>query len=204
MLKSSAVPKIVDHDARRAELALAAWAVVRREGIEHASVRTVAAEAGCSPGSLRHYFPSQSDLLAAALQVVVERIDARLVAIARDPDPRVAARRVLHELLPLDAERRAENEVWLAFTARALVDPPLRRMHADVDGALRSACTKAAEAFVVADPDIEGERLHALIDGLCVHAALGGDRLPAERIRAVLDRHLESLESLDPAGQPSG
>jgi AcrR family transcriptional regulator len=195
------VPKIVDHDARRAELAVAVWAVVRRDGIEHASVRAVAAEAGCSPGSLRHYFPTQSELLAAALQVVVERIEARLAALGRDPDPRRAARQVLHELLPLDAERRAENEVWLAFTARALVDPPLRRMHAEMDGALRSACTGIAEALAVADPDLEGERLHALVDGLCVHAALAGDRLPADRIRAVLDRHLASL---DGAGRPVG
>jgi AcrR family transcriptional regulator len=187
------VPRIVDHDARRAELARATWAVVRREGIEHASVRTVAAEAGCSPGSLRHYFPSQSALLASALQVVVDRIEARLRRLERDPDPRRAARQILHELLPLDSERRAENDVWLAFTARALVDPSLRDLHAAVDDALRSTCVGIAEALAVDDPAIEGERLHALVDGLCVHAAVNGDRLPADRLRAVADRHLDSL-----------
>ena len=187
------MPRIVDHDARRAELARATWAVVRREGIEHASVRTVAAEAGCSPGSLRHYFPSQSALLASALQVVVDRIEARLRRLERDPDPRRAARQLLHELLPLDSERRAENDVWLAFTARALVDPSLRDLHAAVDDALRSTCVGIAEALAVDDPAIEGERLHALVDGLCVHAAVNGDRLPADRLRAVADRHLDSL-----------
>jgi len=187
------VPKVVDHDARRAELAGAVWAVVRRGGIEHASMRTVAAEAGWSAGSLRHYFPTHSALLAFALQVVVDRIDARVAALDRDPDPWHAARQVLHELLPLDGERRAENEVWLAFTARALVDPSLREIHAGVDGALRATWTGVAEALALDDPALEGERLHALVDGLCVHAALHGDRLPAERIRAVVDRHLDSL-----------
>jgi AcrR family transcriptional regulator len=187
------MPKIVDHDARRAELADAAWAVVRREGVEQASVRTVAAEARCSPGSLRHYFPSQAALLTAVLQVVIDRIEARLTELDRDPDPRRAARQVLHELLPLDAPRRAENEVWLAFTARALVDPSLRRMHVSVDEALRSACVGVADSLGVADPEVEGERLHAVVDGLCVHAALNGERLPADRIRAVADRHLDSL-----------
>lgn len=187
------MPKIVDHDARRAELARAVWAVVRRAGIEHASVRTVAAEAGCSPGSLRHYFPTHSELLAFALQVVVKRIRSRLAGLDRDPEPRRGARQVLHELLPLDEERRAENEVWLAFTARALVDPSLREMHAGVDEALRTTATDIAEALTIDDPQLEGERLHALVDGLCVHAALNPDRLSADRIRAVVDHHLDSL-----------
>jgi AcrR family transcriptional regulator len=187
----------VDHDARRADLARAVWAVVRRAGIEHASVRTVAAEAGCSPGSLRHYLPTHSDLLACALQAVAERIDGRLSGLDRHPDARIAARQVLHELLPLDDERRAENEVWLAFTARALVDPALRDMHARVDGALREACTAIAESVAPPGADVrtEGERLHAVVDGLCIHAALDGGRLPADRIRAVVDRHLDSLAS---------
>lgn len=193
------MPKIVDHDARRAELALAVWAVVRRDGVARASVRAVAAEAGCSTGSLRHYLPSRSDLLAGALQVVADRVEARLAARVTDPDPRRAARQVLHELLPLDAERRAENEVWLAFSAQALVDPALRSMHAEVDGALRSACTGVARALAVADPELEGERLHALVDGLCVHAALDGDRLPAARVQAVIERHLASLDGTGPS-----
>jgi AcrR family transcriptional regulator len=199
------VPKVVDHDARRAELARAVWAVIRREGIERASVRAVAAQAGCSPGSLRHYFATHSELLAFAFQVVEDRIRARLTALDRDPEPRRAARQVLHELLPLDDERRAENEVWLAFTARALVDPSLQDLHARVDDALRAASVGIAEALGLDDPQLEGERLHAVMDGLCVHAALDGHRLSADRIRAVIDRHLDSLERCHRDGaQPRG
>jgi AcrR family transcriptional regulator len=199
------VPRIVDHDARRADLARAVWSVVRRAGIEHASVRTVAAEAGCSPGSLRHYFPTQSDLLTCALQAVVDRIESRLAGLDRHPDPRRAARQILHELLPLDDERRAENEVWLAFTARALVDPALRAMHAQVDEALRETCTAIVESLSVGDAEVqtEGERLHAVVDGLCVHAAVNSDRLPADRIRTVIDRHLDSLGSAAGAVDPA-
>ncbi len=53
------MPKIVDHDARREEIAQALWRVVRRDGIRAASVRTVAAEAGWSAGAVRYYFPDQ-------------------------------------------------------------------------------------------------------------------------------------------------
>ena len=187
------MPKIVDHDVRRAELAQAVWAVVRERGLDQASVRVVAARAGSSQGSLRHYFATQSELLAFALQVVEDRVRARLAALDRGPEPTPGARQVLHGLLPLDDERRAENEVWLAFTARAMVDPSLRDLHDSVDAALRAAYVGIAEALGLDDPQLEAERLHAVMAGLCVHAALNGQRLPADRIRAVIDRHLDSL-----------
>src|SRR5690606_41716840 len=72
------MPKVVDHDARRQELAEATWRLIRREGLEAVSVRKVAREAGVSPGSLRHYFTSQSELLAYALRMVGERIEQRI------------------------------------------------------------------------------------------------------------------------------
>lgn len=50
---------------------------------------------------------------------------------------------MLHELLALDDERRAENEVWLAFTARALTDPALLDQHNEVHDALHQACASS-------------------------------------------------------------
>ena len=48
------MPKIVDHETRREEIAEALWRVVRRDGVRAASVRTIAAEAGWSPGAVRY------------------------------------------------------------------------------------------------------------------------------------------------------
>ena len=112
----------------RRELVGAVLRVVRRDGLEQASVRNVAREAGLSMGSLRHYFVSQSELMVFAFRTVIDRIEARLARLEPEPDPRRRAERVLAELLPLDDDRRAENEVWLAFTSRAMVDPSLRAL----------------------------------------------------------------------------
>jgi hypothetical protein len=71
--------------------------------------------------------------------------------------------------LPLDDERRAENEVWLAFTARALIDPQLRARHAEIDDALRAASLRAVEMPGLPagqERTLEAERLHAQLDGL--------------------------------------
>jgi AcrR family transcriptional regulator len=204
------MPKVVDHEQRRRELGLAVWRVIRRDGVERASVRTVAAEAGWSPGALRHYFASQSELLAFAMRLVVERIEARLAALDRAADPREAVEQVLHELLPLDDERRAENEVWLAFTARALIDPELRAQHSEVHEALHQACASALETLAMAGranasaaTALEAERLHALTDGLALHTALRPDLMPPEQIVAVVRLHLDALDNATGPRKPT-
>jgi AcrR family transcriptional regulator len=199
------VPKIVDHEQRRRELAEAVWRVIRRNGVDGASVRTVAQEAGWSAGALRHYFRSQSELLDFAIELAAERIRQRVGALELADDPRRAVEQLLSELLPLDDERRAENEVWLAFTARALIDPQLRVRHAEIDDALRAASLRALEMLGLPARRVralEAERLHALLDGLALHGAMRPERIPPRRIVAVLRRHLDELE--DKASLPPG
>jgi AcrR family transcriptional regulator len=164
------VPKLVDHEARREELASALWRIVTREGIEAASLRRVAAEAGWSTGSLRHYFGTQSELLAFAMELVVQRVTDRVAEISGEGVPRGLAAQLLHEVLPLDAERRAEMHVWLAFTMRSLVDPGLRELRATAHAGLRGLCRSAAGLLGAGEPD--AQRLHALVDGLALHAVL--------------------------------
>lgn len=189
------MPKVVDPEERRASVAAAVWRVVRRAGLDGVSVRTVAAEAGLSPGSLRHYFATQAELLAFAMQLVSDRVRARVDAIGPGPDPTTTVRRVIDELLPLDAERRAEAEVWLAFTTRAQVDPSLRALRDASYEALESLCADLVDAMAPARPSREAavERLYALIDGLVLHAVMRPDRATPALMRAAIDGHLAEL-----------
>jgi AcrR family transcriptional regulator len=182
------VPKLVDHSERRQELAAALWRLVMREGIEAASLRRVAAEAGWSTGSLRHYFQTQSDLLAFAMELVVDRVRARVAAL---DDPAA----LLHQVLPLDDERRAEMQVWLAFTMRALVDPRLRELRDEAHAGLRGLCRRVVDALGAPEPEREAERLHALVDGLALHAVLAPDVTTPERQAELLGLALGELTS---------
>jgi AcrR family transcriptional regulator len=189
---------VVDPVKRRERLAQAVWRVIRREGLERASVREVAREAGVSMGSLRHYFSSQSELLIFAMRMVIDRIENRVAALRQPDDPRQAAERVLAELLPLDSERQAENEVWLAFTARALVDPELRALRDEAYDLLRAACQQWVRLLLPPGAselgiDLETERLFALLDGLAVHAAMRPEQTNAEGLLAILNHHLDQI-----------
>ena len=195
------MPKVVDVEARRRELAEAVWGVIRRDGLERASVRNVAREAGLSMGSLRHYFGTQAELLAFAMRLVTERVHRRIEGLdLSGSGARQAVERVLAEVLPLDGERRAEAEVWLALTGRALVDPELRALRDEAYDLLHTLCRRSVAALVEAgeaargvDVGLEAERLYAVIDGLAVHAVVRPRRLPPNRTTAVLARHLDSL-----------
>jgi AcrR family transcriptional regulator len=188
----------VDPVERRQDLVEAVLRVIRRDGLEQASVRNVAREAGLSMGSLRHYFVSQSELMVFAFRTVIDRIEARLAMLAPEPDPRRRAERVLAELLPLDDDRRAENEVWLAFTSRAMVDPMLRALRDEGYDALQHGCRAiladlSAAGLAPADTQAEAERLHAWLDGLAVHAAMRPDIHTAESLTAAITHQLDAL-----------
>lgn len=194
------MPKIVDHGARREEIAAALFRVVRRHGIHATSVRTVAAEAGTSPSALRHYFASQDELLAFALRATVDRVRARLQPLLPDLSGRAGALTVLEELLPLDATRRGETEVYIAFVTRAQPDPGLRRIRDAAETASRQAVQVAIGLLADGghlgagrDRVAEADRTYAVVDGLALHGTLWPRRHPATRLRTVLRQHVDEL-----------
>ncbi len=192
------VPRSVEESVRRRDVAEAVWRVVRREGLEGASVRAVAGEAGLSMGSRRHYFPSQSERHAFAMRLVTDRIRARVEVLPATPDPRRWALGVLEQMVPMDADRRAESEVWLAFSARAMVDPQLGALRDEGWDLLREVCHNLVRRLADAgrpdlDLDVEAARLHALVDGLLVHGVQRPTRVDPATLRQVLGRHLDDL-----------
>jgi AcrR family transcriptional regulator len=194
---------LVDYEARRVAIAEAVWRVIRRDGLARASVRGVARESGLSAGSLRHVFATQSELLAFSMRLVAERIEARVRALVPTGDVRRDVEAAIHELLPLDDDRRAEAEVWLAFAGQALVDERLRVLREEVDGLLHRFYRTLVDALAdagalapdVADADraLEAERLGAVIDGLVVHALMRPGRADPALQRAVIAHHLDAL-----------
>lgn len=194
------MPRVVDHAVRRQDLAAALWRVVRDDGIHQVSVRSVAAAAGTSPSALRHYFATQDDLLGFALETMIGRVRQRLDPVLPTLRGRDGALRLLEELLPMDAERRDELAVYIAFLGRAHADPRLTAIRDDAEAQSRSAVRYAvgllADAGLLGagrDAGAETDRLYPLVDGLALHGALWPDRYPPAHLGAVLRRHLDEL-----------
>ncbi|GLY49620.1 TetR family transcriptional regulator C-terminal domain-containing protein [Lentzea sp. NBRC 102530] len=197
-------PRVVDPVARRRAVAEAVFRVVVRDGVEQASLRNVAMEAGLSIGSIRHYFDSHDAVVVFAVEFLIESIDQRVfehVKSMRDPtDPRRPGERVLSEVLPLDDRRRDEAVLWLAFATAARTRPSLLPHAERLYDGLRRLCRRVlavmSEAGTIApahDLDLESERLASLLNGLTVDGVLHPDRMTPELTLSVLRGHLDSL-----------
>ena len=192
------VPKLIDHDRRREEIATATWRVILANGVSCVSIRTVAAEAGISTGSLRHVFPRKTDLLVHALQLVDQHAWERIKRHLDEPDTRTRVLAIIKELLPLDAERRAEMEVNIALIAEAPGNEELRNARDEAYEVLRDACRRMITSLHHAgltEPGLDIEAatttLHGLIDGLAMHMLINPDpafeQQALQRIEADLD-----------------
>jgi TetR/AcrR family transcriptional regulator, transcriptional repressor of bet genes len=122
------MPKIVDHQQRRDQIALVACRVVAEYGFEQATIVRIAREAGYTTGMVAHYFDTKQDIIIAALRLILQRIEARLTKPAVDPRPELLA--VLTEALPIDAQRYTECAFWTAFWGQVSADKRLRRINA--------------------------------------------------------------------------
>jgi AcrR family transcriptional regulator len=195
------MPKIVDHEERREELAAAVWRLASREGLEAVTIRAVAAEAGWSTGALHHYFSDKEELLLFAFQTVADRVGRR-VSVAQEAatEPLEHVRELLAIGLPLDAERRAETRVWFAFLGLALTRPVLARAQRAAYRHWRRLVASALEQardHGEVDPGIDAEReaagLVALADGLAIQATFERRAVDAALMRELVDERLARL-----------
>ncbi|MFF0294740.1 TetR/AcrR family transcriptional regulator [Kitasatospora sp. NPDC004614] len=206
------MPKIVDPEERRQAVADAVLRVAAREGLEHASLRNVADEAGLAIGSVRHYFAGSSELMIFAMGELARRIEARIrthAAALLDPaatgDRRELTLQLLAETLPLDTVRREESAVWLSFVTAARTRPELRgclaTMQSGLDELIHRVLLETRRTGALApglDLAVETRRLSALLDGLTLQAVQHPLLVGPDELCAVLRSHLDSLAGARP------
>ncbi|MBB4827063.1 AcrR family transcriptional regulator [Sporosarcina luteola] len=168
------------------------------KGMEGATVRNIAEEAGLSLGALRHYFSTQDDLLVYAMTLVTERATDRIEAVVkRNLPPKEMVLAVLYEIVPLNEEKRAEMQVWFAFVAH--VSHRKNELPIPDDGIWKGVqkliyyLNQISLLKPELDLELETERLYSLIDGIAIHALLEPERLDAERVRKTIHYHIDLI-----------
>lgn len=175
-------------------VAEALWRTVADRGIAGVSVRTVAAEAGVTGGTVQHHFPTRARMLHFAMELIATQVEQRLTAVPHTGPASEWTRAVLLELLPLDAERRREFQVWLAFIAHADTDSELADLKRATTARLRELYTQIVGARDASDEDTaketEAALLQALVDGLSLQLADLDPEVAAELGPSLLDHFL--------------
>jgi AcrR family transcriptional regulator len=200
------VPKRVDHEERRRQIADALLRTAAARGLHATGMREVAAEAGVSLRLVQYYFGTKEELLLAAMQHLAARFAERATARFRESSgsggpasPRDVIGAILAEALPADDERRTFAVLNVAYFALSLTDPALaigplvKNTNAVIDvvaAQLRAAQT-AGDTPVHLDPDAEALSLLAMSAGLSNSVLCG--QSSAEQAQAVIDYHLRRL-----------
>ncbi|MFG2288412.1 TetR/AcrR family transcriptional regulator [Streptomyces sp. NPDC048595] len=197
------MPKRVDHEERRTEIAEALVRVAGRCGLHAVGMRDVAAEAGVSLRLVQYYFQTKEKLLLYGLEHLTERFGERVTARVRaagdDPGPRVVIEAVLKASLPTDEAGIGFHLVYtsyaiLSVTDQALAGQPFTADPAAAEDAVTGLLQQAQRAHLTPpgmDARVEAIGLLAMAAGLGT-SILVGHRTP-ESAAAVLDHHLDRL-----------
>lgn len=170
-------PKRVE--ARRAEVAAATLRAISIHGIEGASLRTIAREAGFTTGTLAYYFRNKQEILLFAGRTVLHQVISRIAERIAAAPSLVALEAALIAELPATKDTRLGWQIWLSFTAQVPSDAAFRLEHETRYAELRSAVRSCFDAEAKAghlnkDVNIteEIDRVLSSFDGLGLHALL--------------------------------
>ena len=192
------MPKHVDHDQRRRDVASVAADLVAADGRRALTVRNVADAAGYSTTVVSHYFDDLTDLLHETYRIAVARARRRVEAVLAD-DPG-DLRGLIEAVLPLDAEREADWRIWLSFWSEALSSPAFadeQRARTRSTTERIASCLRhlADQGRLGADLDVErtADRLSAMIPGVASEAIFDPRKWTADVQRRVVDDELAAL-----------
>lgn len=181
------------------QLSAAVWDVLAHQGLEHLTIRAVAAAAGCTTGLVMHRFPNRRALLRHARELLHERTRLRVEALEEAAgSPREALRAVLAQGLATSPAGTLESVVWVGFLAAAVGDEELLEVHRTNSRAWRRRIRRlvAAAAPTWSDEQVSTAALAlmGMAEGAAMLASADPEVYGAELQEAALDRMLVALQ----------
>jgi AcrR family transcriptional regulator len=192
----------VDHEERRTQIAEALLRIADTQGLQSASMRAVAAEAGVSLRLVQYYFTTKEALLLDALGRLQNQLQARMnawiAAAGTPPTPRSVITAILSCIVPTDAESSRIARTYNGYYTLVLSDPDVLEKHgaaqpAILEGFLAKqirAAQQAGDVAADADPELAAAGLLAMVNGLG-SSVLGGQRTGDEAL-AILRYYLDT------------
>ena len=176
-------------DVRRKSLIAACATCLAHDGAQGVSVRSVCAEAGVSPGLLRHYFDGIDALVAATYRhiggAVTDALTAAVDAAGDDPRARLVAYVTASFRPPVTDDALFGS--WIAFWSLARGTPGIAAIHDTLYAESRQAMERliAACPGAPADPRLAAVALTALVDGLWLELSLGNPPFSVDEAHAL-------------------
>jgi AcrR family transcriptional regulator len=175
--QSDRVPKRVDHQERRREIAEALFRIAANRGLRAVTLRAVAAEAGISMNLVQYYFPTKEEMLRFGWQRIAElggeRAGKGIAQALQTGDERAVVRAYLLGVLPTDERGRMLCAVQIAYFAldvtHGSLDPDQEALVPHLVHALAEQLQHAQKRNRIPahlDPRLEADTLATIAAGL--------------------------------------
>lgn len=182
------MPKRVDHDMRRTQLADAAIMAIDTHGLDAVRLVDVAKAAKLTTGAVVHYLHNKDEVLLAAFDEVCARTLVRIGSTQGEDLIEQAMR-----YLPHDEETSREWRVFLQFWGRGVSDPVFRTRHKVAYETIADMLRLELEAKGLRDVAVLADAMIAAVDGVALRVAMEADAWPEARMRKTLATLLDPL-----------
>jgi AcrR family transcriptional regulator len=196
------LPKIVDHEERRARIANAAWRVISRLGIEAASLQAIAAELGSTTGTVSHYFRAKDAIVSFAFETKTAELFGEIGRAVEREQPGLARLRIaLARMAPvLTASRATSGPATLSYWGLAVSQPAFAKLHRKSYGQWQTLVQRFLQEAIATgqapgtlDVTAEASLLMTFVDGLVVGAVLEPRRVSPKAAALMLDEMIRRL-----------
>ena len=187
----------------------AACDLIASDGIDDVRIARVAMRAGASSALVHHYFSTREELLAQALVHSFESAgDERFGAEPHDEPATATAglARAIESCLPLPGAQERDWTLWVELWLRAVRDPALRPVAADLYGRYREWFAAAIAAGLESGEFESGRSAEdladlaiAIIDGAGVRVLIRDPTLELSAVRELVASTLAAELRIEPA-----
>lgn len=191
------MPKIVDHEQRRQEIAAAAARVIAERGVDEVTMIAIGEAAGMTTGAVTHYFADKDEVILAALRWADSAMRARAQRAFETHDDVVS---IVLEVLPTDRASRIEWIVWGVFSeraarSRALMNEQRARNQWWLELTAAEITRQQREGHVDPglDAELEAKLSIVMINGLGFLAAYDPESWPEAEQRRVLEHYFQPV-----------
>jgi AcrR family transcriptional regulator len=123
------MPKVIDHDQRRSDIIDVTWALIVKGGLEAATMREIASEAGFANGALKHYFPGKDEIIQGTYDRALGMMSEGVASAVGDATGLAALRAIVYASAPLTEEAIVAGRVLLSFWERAMSNDDLHQAY---------------------------------------------------------------------------
>jgi AcrR family transcriptional regulator len=190
------VPKQVDHDARRAQIAVAALEILATQGPMALTIRSLAQALGGSTALVTHYFPTRQAVIEGLVDVLLGEWRQQVDALRDQEGGTLGPRSLLVWMLPLTDWTRLCERGRLSLHAASEEDREVaQRLLRTIDEWMRAELSRVLEPRVADGTERERlvDLLRATVTGLVLSSVEHPDQWAPERMVAVVDDLLGRL-----------